>query len=216
MIKNLMYKEFRLTINPWSYLWLMGASMMLTPSMPFSIAMGYNGFFFLMTTIFDKANRDVEFAVSLPVSKAGIVTARTCTTVIVQAAQLVVGMVVAVIRYWIYSTDNQAGMNANLAFFGVMLAMYAVFNLIYLPGSYKRAYRVWWPLVGGLLVSWAFGGAVTSLVAFVGPLKRLFNDRGLGNLGPQSAVFAAGIFVYAGFTFLAHRKAVSNFAEVDL
>ena len=216
MIKNLIYKEFRLNINPWFYSFLALALLILCPSWPFFIALAYLFMFFMVLSQMDKANQDLGFASSLPVPKGGIATARTCTLVIIETAQLFVAGIVAVVRYMLYAHDNQAGMNTNLVFFGVMLIMYATFNVIYLPGSYKRPYRMAWPLLGGSLIAVVVGGVLSSVVAFQPRLAAIFNDRGLGHPVAQILVFAAGLVVYAGLTLLARRTAISNFAKVDL
>jgi len=216
MIKNLMYKEFRLNINPWFYSFFVLAFLILCPSWPFFIALAYLFLFFMVLGQMDKANQDLEFASSLPVPKVGIVTARTCTVMIVEAAQLLLAGFVAVARYWIYSHDNQGGMNTNLAFFGVILIMYAIFNLIYLPGSYKRAYRMAWPLLGGSLIAVLVGGALSSVLAFQPRLASIFNDRGMGHPVAQIVTFIGGLVVYAVLTLIAHHKAVDNFSKVDL
>ena len=215
MIKDLMYKELRLNVNPWMYTWLAMALLLFIPSWVFFFAIGYIFMFFMLLGQQDKANQDLAFAMSLPIPKSGIVTARTYTIIIVEIAALLVAAPVAILRYWIYPFNNAAGMNTNLAFFGFMLMMYAVFNIIFLPGSYKRAYRLLWPILGGSVISVLFAGTVTSLVAIL-PSLAFLNDRGLGNLGAQMIVFLIGLGTYAVLTWLAHRQAVANFAEVDL
>lgn len=216
MIKNLIYKEIHLNINPWSYLFAAAIFLLLVPDWPFFIVPAYLYFFFMLIGQFDKTNQDLIFASLLPVPKAGIVTARTYTMVAVELAMLALAAPVAVGRYLMYSAGNQAGMNVNLAFFGLMLVQYAVFNLIYLPGSYKQAYRMLWPILGGTLISVAVGGGLTTAVSAVPALATLFNDRGLGHAGDQAIVFIAGLLIYVGVAILAHRQAVVNFAKVDL
>ena len=215
MIQNLVYKELRLNINPWAYLWALAALLLLIPSWVFFVALGYIVMFFMMVSQFDKANQDLMFASSLPVPKSGIVLARACTVVITQVANLAVAAPVAIARYWLYPAGNQAGMNTNLAFFGLVMVMYAVFNLIYLPGSYSRPYRMLWPVLGGSLIALVVGGVLTTLPAVV-PALDVVNDRGMGHLGHQLAVFAVGVLLYAGGIVLAYRQAAANFAKVDL
>ncbi len=216
MIKSLIYKEFHLNVVAWAYIWLaVGALLLLVPAWPYFVAIGYLFILFLQVVNLDKANQDLAFAISLPVPKSGIVTARTCSIVLLELGQLVAAVPFAVIRYWLYPEGNLAGMNTNLAFFGLMLVMFAVFNLIFLPGFYKSAYRVLWPVGGGALVSVVLVGTLTTLIALL-PGLQVLNDRGLGHLGLQLAVLGGGLLVFAGFTLLAHHRAQTNFASVDL
>ena len=215
MLASLVYKELRLNINPWSYWWFASVLFLIVPAMPYFIAMDYIVFFFMFLTQLDKANQDLVFAASLPVSRNQVVTTRMTTVILIEVMFMILVIPVALAHYWLYPTNNPAGMNPNLAFFGLMFMMYATFNLIYLTGTYKKPYRMAWPVVGGALISMAAGGLLTSLVVFV-PSVAIINDRGMGNLGAQTIVFVAGLIVYAGLTFLARRKAVSNFSKVDL
>jgi|GEM_PF-2387679 len=164
MIKHLLYKEFRLNIYPWMYGFFAFPLLLLVPAWPFFVALAY---FFLLVLIIaqtDKANQDLAFGAGLPIPKSGVVTARTWTLVILEVAQVLFAAVVAVGRYWLYSKDNSAGMNVNLAFFGLIFVMYAVFNLIYLPGAYSRPYRMLWPILGGSMIAVLVGGVATTLV----------------------------------------------------
>jgi len=216
MTKELILKEFQLNIIPWSFLWLAGVFLVLIPSWVHFVAMSYMFFFFMHLSQMDKANQDLAFVVSLPVPKAGIVRARTATVVIMEVAQLVMLIPLAIVRFWIYPGGNEISMNTNLAFFGSILVMYAVFNLIYLTGSYKRAYRMLWPIAGGYTIAVVVGGLLTTLIMVVPALNRTLNDRGLGNLGFQMIAFGCGGAVFIGLTYLAYRRAVSNFSKVDL
>ena len=218
MIKNLVYKEFHLNINPWLLVFLAMALLLFIPTWVFFIALAYLFLFFMSLGQMDKANGDLAFACSLPIPKSSVVTARTITVVIIEAAELVLAGFVSLARYWLYPEGNLPGMgmNTNLAFIGVILVMYAVFNLIYLPGSYTRAYRMLWPVAGGSLIAVVIGGVMTYLLSLQPTLAGIFNDRGFGHPWAQILLFAAGLLVYAILTALARRKAVSNFAKVDL
>ena len=209
-------KEFRLNLSPWLTLfWLFGA-LLLIPAWPYFIAFAYLFMFFMVVSQTDKANRDLEFTVLLPVPRSGIVTARTCTAVIAELSTLALGVPFAIAHHAIYSHDNQAGMNPNLAFFGLMLVMYATFNLVYLPGSYQAPYRMLWPILGGSLLALAVGGTLTTAVAVVPALAERFNHRGLGQGGWQTLLLALGAVVFGAFTWLAHRRAVAHLNAIDL
>lgn len=215
MIKDLVYKEFRLNIVPWAYTFFAFALLLLIPSWVFFIAIAYIYMVIMFVAQFDKANNDLAFAMSLPVPKRSIVQARTMTVIIVELGFLALCTPIAILRYYLYPHGNEVGMNVNLAFFGLMLVMFVIFNTIYLPGAYKRAYRMLWPLLGGTAISVTIIGILTTLIAVI-PSLSILNDRGLGNLGAQATVFVASVVVYAVVTYVAYRKAASNFAKVDL
>lgn len=215
MLSNLIHKELRLNLPAGLWLCLAFPSLVLVPTWPFVIAFGYVFVPVMVIMQMDKANADLLFATLLPVRKRDIVTARTITLALIEAGFVAVGAVFAVVRYFLYDSPSQAGMNVNLAFFGVVLTMYAVLNAILLPGYYKSAYRMLWPILGGSTVS-VLVGAVLTILPPLAPALGVVNDRGLGHVGWQLAVLAGGLAVYAAATALAHRQAVSNFERVDL
>ena len=215
MLKRLVHKELRLNV-PWQhFLFAALALLLLIPSWPFAIAFMFIYVPMMIVPQTDRANSDLLFAALLPVRKRDIVVARAVMLVALEAAFLAVGALAAVGRYWLYDADNIAGMNPNAAFFGLVLVMYAVFNAIYLPGGYKAAYRLLWPLLGGSVVAVAVGLVLTTLPAVVPQLAGL-NDRGLGNLPAQALVLGVGLGVYAVTTAFACRRAAANFERVDL
>ena len=215
MIKNLVYKEFRLNIVKYSYLWFASVLLLFIPGWVFFVAIGYIFFLFMILTQTDKVNNDLAFALSLPVPKSGIVMARACTLVIIELAVLVAAVPVCVARYYLYPGGNNVTMNTNIVFFAAMLIMFSTFNIIYLPGAYSKAYRILRPFLGGYVTSLIVGGVITFAIA-LSPALAPFNDRGLGQLGLQIACLGFGILVYAGLTYLSYRRARANFAKVDL
>ncbi len=216
MIKDLLYKEFRLAIPTSNWCWLAAVILLLIPGWPFFIVFTYLFFgFFLIVVQTAKANQDLVFSVALPIPKAGIVTARAAMIVAVEVGMLILAVPFAIARYWLYDWDNYAGMNSNLVFFGFILVMLATFNGIYLPGAFKAPDRMLWPVGGGTIIATLVAAVLTTLPVAL-PSWSILNDRGLGNLGVQLAVFSVCLVVYAGGTFLAYRRAVANFAKVDL
>ena len=216
MIKNLIYKELKLSVQPWMYVFLAAAFMLLFPAWVFVVPMAFIFLVFMFIIRSDKANQDLAFVPILPIPKKDAVTARTATLVIVELAALVVAIPVAVARFFIYHEDNTAGMNVNLAFFGFLLLMYTVFNAVYLYGAYQRPYRMLWPILGGSILAVFTGVMLTSAVVYVPTRAMLFNDRGLGNIGGQLIVFFFGAILYAVTTYAAYRKAVTDIAKLDL
>ena len=215
MLKNLIHKEFRLNV-PWPlFLCATLGLLLLIPGWPFAVAFMFVYVPMMIVPQTDRANADLLFAALLPVRKRDIVLARTVSLVVMEAAFLALGVMAALVRPWLYDTDNYAGMNPNVAFFGLVLVMYAVFNAIYLPGGYKAAYRLLWPLLGGSVIALAVGVVLTTLPAVVPALAAL-NDRGLDNLPAQALVLGAGVLAYAAATVLACRRAASNFERGEL
>jgi ABC-2 type transport system permease protein len=216
MLKDLMFKEMRLNWHPGQWLFLLLACLLLIPEWVYYIAFLYIFIMPMVVVQSDKANDDLVFTALLPVRKRDVVTARTWIIVGWELVYLAVAVVCAVVRMRFFPTENGASMNSNVAFFGTVFIMYAVFNGIFIAGAYKRPYRMLWPLLGGAVFAIVLGAVLDTLPLFVPSLKRLFNDDGFGHLPYQLAVLLVGIVAYAGATLWARQIAVARFERVDL
>jgi ABC-2 type transport system permease protein len=216
MLRELLRKERRLNGLPYGWLFVLLAALTLIPQWVYYVAFIYLFILVMMLAQGDKANNDLIFTALLPVRKKDIVTARTLTIVTWEAAYIVVGIVCSIIRLRFYPQENSPSMNSNYAFFGTVLLMYAVFNAIYISGSYKRPYRMLWPVLGGSVIAVAVAAILNTLPIVIPAVSRLFNDIGAGHLGYQLAALAVGIVAFVGATLWANRKAVGHLETVDL
>jgi hypothetical protein len=192
------------------------AALLLIPQWLYYIAFIYLFILVMVVAQTDKANNNLIFATLLPVRKKDIVTARTWTIVGWELAYIFIAAICAVVRLRLYPENNTASMNTNFAFFGTAFLMYAIFNAIYVPGSYKKPYRMLWPLLGGALISVAVAAILNTLPLVIPAVSTLFNDAGLGHLPYQLAALAVGIAAFACATIWANKKAAANFEMVDL
>ena len=107
-------------------------------------------------------------------------------------------------------------MNPNFAFFGFLLMLYALFNVILFPWHYKTAYQVGMPMFTAIMAWMVFAGSVEVAVHIVPALNTSLNAVGTGHLGSQMIVLGAGAVVFASLTWFAAKKAARNFDKVDL
>ncbi len=216
-MRDLLYKEFRLAIHPSMFVFVFFGVLLLIPSWPYFIAFGYIFIAFMNIFIMGRSNQDIFFTTCLPVRKADTVKARVYSVAVFELIQIVLAVPFAVLNtLFINPHGNQAGMNPNIAFFGCVLIMYAVFNIILLPGFYKTAYKVGVPLLLGTLAAIAFAGAVEAAVHTVPALHTTVNAFGTGHLSSQLIVLVVGIGIFFTLTWLAYKKAAKNFDKVDL
>jgi hypothetical protein len=216
MLKDLICKELRLDMHQALWAFLLLAALLLIPQWLYYIAFIYLFILVMVVAQTDKANNNLIFATLLPVRKKDIVTARTWTIVGWELAYIFIAAICAVVRLRLYPENNTASMNTNFAFFGTAFLMYAIFNAIYVPGSYKKPYRMLWPLLGGALISVAVAAILNTLPLVIPAVSTLFNDAGLGHLPYQLAALAVGIAAFACATIWANKKAAANFEMVDL
>jgi ABC-2 type transport system permease protein len=216
-MKNLLYKEFRLAIHPAMFVFMFFGILLLIPSWPFFIAFGYIFIAFMNIFIADRANQDIFFTACLPVRKSDTVKARIYTVAVFELMQVVIAIPFAILNTYISPHGNQAGMNPNIAFFGCVLMMYALFNIVFLPGFYKTAYKIGFPMLWGTAAAVLFGSAVEFIIhAFPAVMTCGVNDFRTGHLGIQLTVLGLGILLYFFLTWLAYKRSAKSFDMVDL
>ena len=131
-MKNLLYKEFRLAIHPSVYIFFALAALLLVPSYPY-----YVSFFYLTLGIFltfktNRAENDIFYSALLPVRKGDVVRARVLTVALLELANILIAIPFAVISAKINPAGgNNAGIEPNVAFFGLSFLLYGVFNLLF-------------------------------------------------------------------------------------
>jgi hypothetical protein len=216
MLKDLIYKELRLNAHLLLSPFLLLAALLLIPEWPYYVAFIYLFVAVMTLAQNDKANNDLVFAALLPVRKKDIVAARTWMLVGWELAYLLVAAVSAALRMRFYPHNNGASMNTNLAFFGTAFLTYGIFNAFYIAGSYRKPYRMLWPLVGGSVISFVVAVILNNLPLFIPAVSSLFNDNGFGHLPYQAVALAVGLAVFVGATIWANKRGAANFERVDL
>jgi hypothetical protein len=215
-MKNLLYKEFKVSIYPQTLFFLLCGALLLIPSWPFFIAFGYLFISFMNLFSFARANNDLLFTMSLPVRKRDTVLARTCSIAILELLQIAVSVPFAIINSICYTQGNMAGMNTNFAFFGFVFIIYAIFNIIFLPGFYKTAYKFGIPMMLAILAAIGFGLGVELAVGMIPELKASIGGLGASRIGNQLPVLFGGIILFTLLTLIAYRVSAKRFEKVDV
>ncbi len=212
-MKNMLYKEFRLTISPLFYLFLLFGALLLIPQWPYLIALMYL-FFMAVPNIFStaKAQGDIDFSASLPVRRGDIVRARIMSIVILEVLQVIVAAVFAVINLSIYPQGNFL-MDTNAAFFGIAFIMYGIHNVILFPMFYKTAYKIGVPTMAAIIVAVLFAVAAEAAVQLVPALRVL---DGTLNTWVHYVTLLGGIVIFVLLNLLAARISVKRFERVNI
>lgn len=217
-MKALLYKELKLALHPTTYLFMAIGAMLMIPSYPYYVAFVYTclGIFFIFLNA--RENKDVFYTVSLPVRKSDAVRSRVATVAVIELLQLLIGVPFAIIGARINPnpTGNQAGIEANAAFFGLVLIMYAVFNAIYLPAFFKTAQKVGMPLVFASIALTIYVVAAEVVVQMVPILKTHLDTHDPAMAVYQVPLLIAGMLIFAVSLWLTCRRSVANFEKVDL
>lgn len=211
-----MLRKELLTMHPTSLLFLPLSALLLVPGYPYLVTFFYTGLAVFFTCLSGRENHDVFYALSLPVSRAGVVKARFAYAAALELAQWVLAIPFAFLRQQMPVPENPVGMEANLALLGLALGMMGVFNLVFLGRYYRDTARVEAAFV------WAAGAVTVYMIlvetsAHVVPFVRDRLDTPDPQfLGGKLAVLALGAAVYAGLTLGTMKRAIKSFEQLDL
>ena len=216
-MKNLFYKEMKLSANPLTYLFIAFSAMTMIPSYPILV-----GSFFICLGIFHTYQQireydDVTYTVMLPVKKRDIVTAKYLFVLFIELTAFILCTLLTIIRMKILGTavpyaTNQL-MNANMAYLGYTMIVFAVFNSIFLAGFFKTTYKIGKPFFIFCVVSFIII-IMGEILHHIPDLESLNNPSNLSM--PQVVIFAIGIVVFMLCTWLSYQKAVKDFEGIDL
>ena len=216
-MKKLFYKEMKLSANPLTYLFIAFSAMTMIPSYPILV-----GSFFICLGIFHTYQQireydDVTYTVMLPVKKQDIVTAKYLFVLFIELTAFILCTLLTIIRMKILGTavpyaTNQL-MNANMAYLGYTMIVFAVFNSIFLAGFFKTTYKIGKPFFIFCVVSFIII-IMGEILHHIPDLESLNNPSNLSM--PQVVIFAIGIVVFMLCTWLSYQKAVKDFEGIDL
>ena len=216
-MKNLLMKEIRLVLQAPALLFLLLSAMLIIPSYPYYVLFFYTmlGIFFCCQ--FARENADIPFTLCLPVRKRDAVTARMLLALLLEGAQLLLAIPFAFLRQSFRSIGgNPVGMDANIALFGLSLAMLGLFNLVFFTGYYKNPHKVGGAFVKSCVAVGVYMLAAESCVHAIPFFRDKLDTTGGAFLAEKLLVLALGTVLFVLLSFVAWRRAVRSFEKLDL
>ena len=212
-MKNLLYKEFHLSIPHAFFLVPAFGALILIPQWPYFIALMY--FFFIsIPNIFsyNKAQNDIGFSATLPIRRADIVKARVTSILILELLQILVASIFVLINMKLYHTENFL-LDANIAFIGFSFMMFGIFNLIYLPMFYKTADKIGWPLIVSFSAAFLFSVVIEGMIMMI-PYARILDGK--AHQPAQLIVLGVGIITFFLLSYAANQISIKRFEKINI
>jgi hypothetical protein len=152
-----------------------------------------------------------------PCAKKDVVTAKYLFAVLIELFSFAVCAALTAVRMTVLSGAavyvNNPLMNANLAYLGLLLLVFAMFNIFFLGGFFRTAYQIGLPFVTFC--------AAAFLIVFMGEaihhvpgLEYINKTAGISAI--QLTILIAGAAVFAAGTLLSHRTAAARFEKINL
>lgn len=217
-MKALLKKEMTLTASPLTYFFIAFSVMTMIPGYPILVGAFFVCLGIFYTFQFAREYNDVLYTALLPVKKIDVVKTKYIFTVGVQMISFTINIILTILRMTVlrdagvYATNPL--MNANLAYLGYTLMVFALYNLVFLAGFFKTAYYYGKPFIAFCIVSFVFIVIGEALHHFPG-LGGL-NEQGGSGLGLQGVVFAVSVVIYIVGTVISLKKSEKRFDKIDL
>ena len=215
-MKELLYKEFRLSASKLTYFFLFFSLMTFIPGYPILVGSFFICFGIFQSVQFGREDNDILFSVLLPVKKRDIVSGKYGFTVSVQMIAFALISVFTAIRMIFLNgaevyTKN-AMMNANLGYLGFVLLVFTLFNTVFLGGFFKTAYYFGKPFL--------FFGISAFLTITVGEI--MHHIPALETIGANGCpvthilILAVCAGIYAAGTLVSLNRSKKKFEKLDI
>lgn len=217
-MRELMKKEMTLTAAPLTYLFLAFGVMTMIPGYPILVGAFFVALGIFYTFQYAREYNDITYTALLPVRKSDVVKTKFAFTILIELIGFAVNALLTSVRMvWLADAGPYASnpmMNANLAYLGYVLLIFALFNIIFLTGFFKTAYYIGKPFVAFAIAAFLMVGLGETLHHIPG-LAFLNDMRGEG-LWKQGIVLILGAAVYIVGTAAALRTSIKRFDRIDL
>lgn len=215
---DILKKEMNLSASVLSYLFIAFGFMFFIPGYPILC-----GVFFVTLVIFQsfqnaREANDIVFSALLPIAKRDVVKGKFLFSCFIELCSFVLMAVAVMLRMTVFSEaavyrDN-ALMNANLFALGMALLIFGLFNVIFIGGFFKTAYKFGKPFVLYIIAAFLTIGIGEALHHFPG--LEMLNAFGFEHIVLQLGSFGTGALCYVIMTLFSYRRACEHFEMIDL
>ena len=220
-MKNLLYKELKLSMNVQTWIYCFLVFVLMIPSWPSIVAFIYP--LIGSTIIFSlaNANRDMLYTALLPVKKKDIVRGKVLLMCFMELFCIIISIPFGFLRLSFMELLPEetiySDLGFNFALYGLVLMVYGIFNLIIFPWYYKRpdVKRVAPFLVSDVVAFFLLGIILVTFI-LLPDLSSLVNSFSLQGIIAQMSFFAGGIIVFLVCAFLSDYLGGKAFQKVDI
>lgn len=217
-MRNILMKEIKLSASVLSFLFIVFGLMFFLPGYPVLC-----GVFFTTLGIFQsfqnaRETNDILFSALLPVAKKDVVMGKFIFVCFIELCSLLLMTTAVILRMTVLSDAavyrENALMNGNLFALGLAFFIFGIFNLIFVGGFFKTAYKFGRPFVTYIIVSFLIITLGESLHHF--PKMSFLNSFGTEHIFLQIILLFSGMIMFAILTFLSYKKSCQSFEKIDL
>lgn len=219
-MKNFLYKEFKLCLSAINYLFLGFALMQLIPGYP-----RYCGFYFICLSVFhifnnSELNKDIQYSMILPITKKDIVKSRCILVCAYELFSVVLSIPFAILFIKIMPYGNVAGIEGNVACFGLCLILLSIFHFTFFNLYYKKAEKAGFPFLISAVLFWIFY-FIFEFPVWIKDVAGIEYFQIMDKVDPESLIkqipiLLCGILIYILGWILTYKTSAKKFEKVDL
>ena len=217
-MNKIFLKELKLSSSILAYLFILFGLMFFIPGYPVLCGAFFSSLGLFHSFQSAREATDIVFSALLPIAKRDVVKGKYYFVCMIQICTAVLMAVTVLLRMTVFSDSSvyrgNALMNANLFALGAALFIFGLFNVIFVGGFFKTAYKIGRPFVIFIIAAFLFITVFEALHHIPGLGK--LNSFGTDDIALQILLLTAGIALYLIMTVLSYRKACMNFERIDL
>lgn len=217
-MRNILLKELKLSASLLSFLFIPFGLMFFLPGYPILC-----GVFFVTLGIFQsfqnaREANDMVFSALLPISKRDVVKGKYLFTCAIELCSLLLMTLAVVLRMTVLADAgvyrSNVLMNGNLFALGMAFVGFGLFNLIFVGGFFKTAYKFGRPFVGYIIAIFLMVGIAEALHHFPG--LGFLNAFGMEHFAIQLLLLGIGAAFYLIVTLFSYHMSCKRFEKIDL
>ena len=212
-MKNLIYKELNLSINKFFFLLpVILGGLLFIPNWIFLLVFYY--FFWISVPQIYGAyiqHKNYNFLSVLPIKRKDIVSSKVYALFILELTHIVFAVIFGLIHNELYGSWNFF-FDINLAFYGVSILLFGVFNITFLPAYFKTAHFFGKPLIYATIATIIFGFIFEFGIAKYQFMRDIFE----GTLMVQTIVFIVAAILGVLLSVVALKISQKRMMEIDL
>ena len=219
-MKNFLNKELKLCLNPINYIFLSFVAMIFIPNYPCYVPL-----FYLCVSVFfifnnAQINRDMEYSLILPIKKSDIVKSRCIIVCVYELIGVILIIPLTILYSKLIPRGNLAGIDGNVAFFGLALIILTVFHYIFFTSFYKKATKPGLSFLFGSIGFWIAYPIMEFPIWFKNFVPfdyfKVMDSTASSDLVKQLPILLAGIVIYILGWIITYKKSAKRFEVVDL
>ena len=225
-MKNLLFKEFKLSVHPLAYLFIaLMAMSALAPTFPSFVPILYFGAAY--TFLFIGMNKttttnDLLYTCLLPIKREGVVKARVFSTTVLQLFEIVLVFSFFAINSFIFQANQNPdemgivsiGIKQGFVLLGVYFICFAIYDLIYMPWFYRNGKSIIANLLVAVLVVMVVGGLLT-IVPYWTILETITIGAPGANYVLQIGILLIGLGIWILSKVLVIKWSTNNLKKLD-